>query len=99
VGIQQGSGETDRLRIAINQWTQELREWPMLEWPPDPVRPVSPTRGTVLSVRFLILLGVVAPKQARTAAKKLSVTKAKPTHVTNSKPGTERANQIGSSRS
>lgn len=58
--IQRRSGETDRLRIDINQWTQELREWPMLEWPPDPVRPVSPTRGTVLSVRFLILLGVVA---------------------------------------
>ena len=43
----------------MNQWREELREWPMLEWPPDPVRPVSATRRTVLSVRFLILLGVV----------------------------------------
>lgn len=60
LGIQHRSGEPDRRPTDKDQWSKELRDWPLLEWPQSPVRPVGPSRATVIAVRFLILVGLVA---------------------------------------
>ncbi|HEY5813567.1 MAG TPA: hypothetical protein VIT23_13045 [Terrimicrobiaceae bacterium] len=47
-------------KVDVSQWSEQLREWPSLEWPPHPVHPEGPSRTIVLSVRFLIIMGLIA---------------------------------------
>ena len=42
------------------QWDAELRDWPPLEWPTEPVRAPAPTRRSVIEMRLLVVLGVAA---------------------------------------
>jgi cellulose synthase/poly-beta-1,6-N-acetylglucosamine synthase-like glycosyltransferase len=41
-------------------WDKELADWPLLEWPAEPIRPAAPSRQAVWQVRILALGGVVA---------------------------------------
>ena len=58
------SGEREPISSApgldVRRFDQELRDWPPLEWPEEPIRPATPSRRAVWGVRVLSLLGVAA---------------------------------------
>lgn len=41
-------------------WDAELRDWPPLSWPADPIRPAQPPKGVIVQVRILAAVGVIA---------------------------------------
>ena len=58
------SGEREPIPSAsgldVRRFDQEMRDWPPLEWPEEPIRPAAPSRRAVWGVRVLSLLGVAA---------------------------------------
>src|SRR5687768_9642318 len=41
-------------------WQAELRNWPPLKWPAEPIRPAEPPKRTILQVRFLVVIGLAS---------------------------------------